>query len=134
MALRMLLASLAASAHAAGMNTHTFVGHRTLTRFGKVGNHSAGAARYNAAIQAHGNAVLGGSDMPDFLYACGRYPDHHDAGEYAHWPPFQAAAVRYLRARADWNSTPKRQPQYCAQRSPRAPYTVWRRWAWASAQ
>ena len=105
MALRLLLATLAASAHAAGMNTHTFVGHRTLTRFGKVGNHSAGAARYNEAIEAHGDAVLGGSDMPDFLYACGRYPDHHDAGEYAHWPPFQAAAVRYLRARADWNAS-----------------------------
>ena len=31
-----------------------------------------------------------------FLYACGKYEDHHDAGEAAHWPPFQAAAVRYL--------------------------------------
>ena len=54
------------------------------------------AAAYDAAIQANPSAVLAGADFPDFLYACGNYSDHHDAGEAAHWPPFQAAAVRYL--------------------------------------
>lgn len=40
----------------------------------------------------------------DFLYACGKYTDHHDAGEAAHWPPFQAAAVAVLRDRANFSN------------------------------
>ena len=56
----------------------------------------AQARAYSVAIANNLDAVLGGADFPDFLYACGSYADHHDAAEAAHWPPFQAAAVRYL--------------------------------------
>ena len=36
--------------------------------------------------------------LPDFLYACGqKFSDSHDAAEAAHWPAFQAIAIRYLR-------------------------------------
>ena len=47
----------------------------------------------------------GGSDFPDFLYACGNYADHHDAGEAAHWPVFQAAAVNYIRSQPSFSSS-----------------------------
>ena len=46
------------------------------------------------AITAQPESVAAGSDFPDFLYACGRYADHHDAGEVAHWPQFHVPAVR----------------------------------------
>lgn len=36
----------------------------------------------------------------DYLYACG---DQHDAGEEAHWTPFQIASVNYIREKyPDW--------------------------------
>ena len=38
------------------------------------------AVAYNTAIRENTEAVAGGSDFPDFLYACGNYSDHHDAG------------------------------------------------------
>ena len=57
-----------------------------------------GAARANAASRRTATRCSAAA-TPDFLYACGRYPDHHDAGEYAHWPPFQAAAALPARAR-----------------------------------
>lgn len=38
--------------------------------------------------------------FPDYLYACG---DEHDAGEEAHWTPFQIASVNYIREKyPDW--------------------------------
>ena len=58
----------------------------------------AHAAVFDSSLRENHNAVLAGADFPDFLYACGSYADHHDAGEAAHWPPFQAAAVLYLRS------------------------------------
>ena len=85
----------------ASMNVHSIVGHRATSYFAGVANRTAGippehAAAYDAAIKEYATAVLAGADFPDFLYACGSYKDHHDAGEAAHWPPFQAAAIRYL--------------------------------------
>jgi hypothetical protein len=35
-----------------------------------------------------------GAPFPDYLYTCG---DDHDAGETAHWTPFQMAAATYIR-------------------------------------
>lgn len=85
----------------ASMNVHTMVGERALAYFAGLvpgeGLPPASAAAFDAALRAFPGAVAGGSDFPDFLYACGSYDDHHDAGEAAHWPPFQAAAVRYIR-------------------------------------
>ena len=40
------------------------------------------------------DAIQGGAPFPDYLYACG---DDHDAGEEAHWTPFQMAAADYIR-------------------------------------
>ena len=88
----------------ASMNVHSIVGQRATKYYGMVANVTAGvpeadALAYNRAIQEFPLAVLAGADFPDFLYACGTYSDHHDAGEAAHWPPFHAAAIRYLKAR-----------------------------------
>eukprot|EP00948_MAST-09A_sp_MAST-9A-sp1_P001838 g1838.t1 len=60
--------------------------------------------KYNDAIYAHPEAVEAGADFPDFLYACGSYADHVDAGEAAHWPQWSAAAAAYIRARPDFQS------------------------------
>lgn len=35
-----------------------------------------------------------GAPYPDYLYTCGT---DHDAGEEAHWTPFQIAAANYIR-------------------------------------
>ena len=99
----LLLLTLPACASGAGMNTHSMVGHRAWKYYGVV-ERSPNASRYNAAVASHPSAVLAGADFPDFLYACGSYADHHDAGEYAHWPPFQAAAVKHIRAQPDFGS------------------------------
>ena len=85
----------------ASMNVHSIVGYRAHAYYGGVvpgdGLSNERAAEFDAAIRENGPSVLGGSDFPDFLYACGNYSDHHDAGEAAHWPPFQVAAVLYVR-------------------------------------
>jgi hypothetical protein len=86
----------------ASMNVHSIVGHRAASYFGGIANSTAGispgtAQALDTLIRDHQESVLAGSDFPDFLYACGSYADHHDAGEAAHWPPFHAAAVLYLR-------------------------------------
>jgi hypothetical protein len=62
------------------------------------------AEALDEAIRNNVDAVLGGADFPDFLYACGTYSDHHDAGEIAHWPTFHAAAVAYVRETAHFDN------------------------------
>ena len=97
----MPLTLLTATPLGASMNVHSIVGHRALNYFSGFANGTAGlppahTAAYQSVIQEFLDALLAGSDFPDFLYACGSYPTHHAAGEAAHWPPFHAAAVRYL--------------------------------------
>eukprot|EP00466_Bigelowiella_natans_P017658 jgi/Bigna1/141182/aug1.61_g15890 len=77
------------------------VGHRAARYYGKI-MLSPNRTLYNDALAMYPEAVEAGSDFPDFLYACGKYADHHDAGEEAHWPKWQAAAVRYIRSRDDF--------------------------------
>merc|ERR1712195_88877 len=97
MAMRILIGLLSVSAVCgAGMTTHTMAGYRAIKYYGKI-MHSPNASLYNDALELNTDAVLAGSDFPDFLYACGKYQDHHDAGEFAHWPPFQKAVVQYIR-------------------------------------
>ena len=79
---------------AASMDIHSVVARRAIDYFGNVPKH----AKLSALIRASPNAILGGADFPDFLYACGKYADHHDAGEVAHWPRFLSATA-FLRAR-----------------------------------
>lgn len=91
------------TASAASMNVHTLVGERASAYFAGVtageGISPTMAAALQAVIRNNTDAISGGADFPDFLYACGTYADHHDAGEAAHWPPFQAAGIRYVRER-----------------------------------
>eukprot|EP01063_Lacrimia_lanifica_P009765 TRINITY_DN16645_c0_g2_i1.p1 TRINITY_DN16645_c0_g2~~TRINITY_DN16645_c0_g2_i1.p1 ORF type:complete len:839 (+),score=228.63 TRINITY_DN16645_c0_g2_i1:48-2564(+) len=96
-------AAAAVCAAGAGMNTHSMTGHLAAQYYGRVRT-SPNASRYNAAIAGQPNAVAAGADFPDFLYACGKYADHHDAAEAAHWPPWQAAAIRYVRDRPDFEA------------------------------
>ena len=87
----------------ASMNVHSIVGHRATSYFAGVANRTAGippehAAAYDAAIKEYATAVLAGADFPDFLYACGSYKDHHDAGEAAQlygclWAPRGACGM-----------------------------------------
>ena len=92
---------LPSSTEAAGMATHTRVGERALTHFGQI-TRSKNNSKYNRAIQAYPEAVVAGSDFPDFLYV---FNDHrHDAAEAAHWPPWQAAAAKYIRALPDFET------------------------------
>jgi len=90
------------------MVAHSYVGLRAAKYFAAVTplGSASHAAAYNDAIQSNMDAVEGGSDMPDFLYACGNYSDHHDAGEVAHWPPFHAAYVSYVRTLANFKEGP----------------------------
>eukprot|EP00041_Stephanoeca_diplocostata_P027879 m.777859 g.777859 ORF g.777859 m.777859 type:complete len:523 (+) comp23269_c0_seq13:58-1626(+) len=85
----------------AGMNTHTMVGDRTARFYGLISSNIPNASRFNEAIQRNLEAVHGGADFPDFGYACGA---NHSAGEAAHWPPWQAAGIEYVRSLPDFNS------------------------------
>lgn len=88
---------LAADVHGAGMATHTMVGYRCAKYFGRV-HHSNNSVKFNQAIANNLEAYLGGADFPDFLYAYNKNATLHNAAEAAHWPPFQAAAIRYIRS------------------------------------
>eukprot|EP00943_MAST-04B_sp_MAST-4B-sp1_P000099 g99.t1 len=70
------------------MLAHTLVGYRTTKYFGEVTGSASPKfyKKYNDAIEKNLEAIDGGSDFPDFLYACGKYSDHHSAAEAAHWP------------------------------------------------
>lgn len=94
-------------ADAAGMATHTMVGTRVTKYFGNVSatvrcgsaNENDVAARaslYNHVLQKYPDVAISGSDFPDFLYIF--HDSRHDRAEEAHWPPWQKAAVEYIRA------------------------------------
>ena len=104
--LLLLLHLLLDHGESAAMDVHSIVGRRALDYYGGVGLSSLAPSSDDllTIIRDNQNAVEGGSDFPDFLYACGNYSDHHDAGEVAHWPVFQAAAVNYIRSQPDFHS------------------------------
>ena len=79
------------------------VGYRAAKYYAKVSETISplNGKKYNAAIDMFPDAVIAGSDFPDFLYAI---PALHDGGEAAHWPPFHAAAIRYVRNLTDFKS------------------------------
>ena len=73
MAMRILIGLMSVSSVCgAGMTTHTMAGYRAINYFGKI-MHSPNASLYNDALDSNVEAVLAGSDFPDFLYACGKY-------------------------------------------------------------
>jgi hypothetical protein len=90
-------------AHGAGMTSHNVFAHRT-SQFEYFGPASATFHPndfYGLAVDRL-DAVQAGAPFPDYLYLCG---DEHDAGEEAHWTPFQLAAVDYIREKyPNWAS------------------------------
>lgn len=50
----------------------------------------------NKGDQTSSHQKVLSAPFPDYLYACG---NNHSHGEDAHWTPFQAAAVRYIRTK-----------------------------------
>ena len=85
----------------AGMATHTMVGVRAAKYYGKVAK-NANADFYNRILSEHSIEVISGSDFPDFLYLY--HDERHDMAEEAHWPPWQAAAARYIRSLPDFRA------------------------------
>lgn len=97
LAAAMLAAALAATlvgppdSAACGLTTHSMVAHRARSYFFADAPNRPG---YAALMTAHLDDLIAGAPFPDYLYLCGK---DHDAGEQAHWPPFHAAAARYIR-------------------------------------
>lgn len=89
--------------HAAGFTSHNTAARRT-TQFESFGPASPtfNSDSYTGLAKDRADAIQGGAPFPDYLYACG---DEHDAGEEAHWTPFQMAAADYIRATyPDWET------------------------------
>lgn len=85
----------------AGFTSHNTAARRTLPfeYFGPASDTFHPEDFYGLA-RDRPDALQGGAPFPDYLYACG---DEHDAGEEAHWTPFQMAAADYIRATyPDW--------------------------------
>ena len=53
-----------------------------------------GLEKYAHLLKKYEGSFFAGCPFPDYLYQCGK---NHDAGEMAHWPPWQAAAASYIR-------------------------------------
>eukprot|EP00939_MAST-03C_sp_MAST-3C-sp1_P004356 g4356.t1 len=97
-----VLGMLARHVYSAGMATHTMVGVRASKYYGKIVS-SPNHAFYNEILSNYSDIVVSGSDFPDFLFL---YNDsRHDRAEEAHWPPWQAAASRYVRSLPDFDPT-----------------------------
>lgn len=60
-----------------GFTTHSNVAHRARDYY-----FNASIPKYQAIVQNHVDAVIGGAPAPDYLYTCGT---NHDAGEADHW-------------------------------------------------
>jgi glycosylphosphatidylinositol phospholipase D len=96
-------AILVAAAEAAGMTAHN-VGARRASQFEYFGpkTDEFNPASFYDLANDRSDAIQAGSPFPDFLYACG---DEHDAGEEAHWTPFQIASVNYIREKyPNWST------------------------------
>jgi hypothetical protein len=95
-AMRILTALLASTAlqqaYSAGFTTHN-VAARRATEFERFTDEQVEAA-FRGLNKYRVDALQGGAPFPDYLYACG---DDHNAGEEAHWAPFQQAAAAYVR-------------------------------------
>eukprot|EP00854_Cymbomonas_tetramitiformis_P017079 gene17079-20300_t len=75
-----------------GMTTHTLIAERARVKFYTYTD--GNTTQYKRLLDKHEDALQGGAPFPDYLYTCGT---DHDAGEVAHWPPFHAAAAKYIR-------------------------------------
>ncbi|MCB9475912.1 MAG: FG-GAP repeat protein [Deltaproteobacteria bacterium] len=85
----LLTAATAGSALAAGMITHNTVGQRALMYFA-----SAEYPEYAEMMREHQDAFQAGTTFPDWGYAMDGF---HDEAEEAHWEPFTAFAINWVR-------------------------------------
>lgn len=82
----------------AGMTSHNVIARRA-TEYERFTSPSKVEA-FKGLSRDRIDSLQAGSPFPDYLYACG---DDHDAGEEAHWEPFQRAAAQYIRETyPDW--------------------------------
>lgn len=81
--------------NSAGFTTHNTASRRA-SQFEYFGPESATfhPEQFYGLARSRPDAVQGGTPFPDYLYACG---SDHDAGEAAHWSPFQVSAANYIR-------------------------------------
>lgn len=75
-----------------GVTVHNLVAHRAATHYFENG--TSAPSRYPDIISRYPGSLSAGAAFPDFLFVCG---GNGSAGEFAHWVPFQAAAVEYVR-------------------------------------
>lgn len=97
MSVKVAALALGALTHcdAAGFTSHNTAARRTsqFEYFGPA-SETFNPDSYFGLATDRSDAIQGGAPFPDYLYACG---DEHDAGEEAHWTPFQMAAAEYIR-------------------------------------
>ena len=91
----LLFTSLPLIAKGAGFTTHNEAARRA-SQYEYFGPESEtfNSTFFNGLAMERADAIQGGAPFPDYLYTCG---DEHDAGEEAHWTPFQIAAADYIR-------------------------------------
>jgi hypothetical protein len=94
-----LLLSAIPGAYSAGMTAHNVIAHRAAA-FERFNSSPEKLAAFSGLSLDRVDALQGGAPFPDYLYACG---DDHNAGEMAHWEPFQQHAASYIRETyPDW--------------------------------
>ena len=72
--------------HSAGFTTHNIAASRA----SQYEYFNSSPRAFYGLSQDRFDAVQGGAPFPDYLYTCG---DDHDAGEGAHWTPFQVFLI-----------------------------------------
>jgi hypothetical protein len=95
--------------HSAGFTSHNTAARRAsqYEYFGPESKTFKPRSYYGLAADRT-DAIQGGAPFPDYLYSCG---DNHDAGEAAHWSPFQAAAADYIREKyPNWEAEGREGP------------------------
>ena len=68
--------------HSAGFTTHNIAASRA----SQYEYFNSSPRAFYGLSKDRFDAIQGGAPFPDYLYTCG---DDHDAGEEAHWTPFQ---------------------------------------------
>mmetsp|Transcript_2491 Transcript_2491/g.3823 ORF Transcript_2491/g.3823 Transcript_2491/m.3823 type:complete len:644 (+) Transcript_2491:52-1983(+) len=91
----LLLSQYVSLSAGAGFTSHNVAARRAsqFEYFGPETNEFKPSYFYGLA-EDRSDAIQGGSPFPDYLYACGT---EHDAGEEAHWTPFQIYSAEYIR-------------------------------------
>jgi hypothetical protein len=87
--LSLLALHLLGGVEGCGFTVHMTNSHRSLSSLASTPQ----TPELATTLRENLGALFAGSPYPDYLYACG---PNHDDGEYTHWSPFQAVAVKYV--------------------------------------